>query len=98
MTRNEKMMITVEEARANVKRYAEEQEALQMIRVREYLDTVGTKVYNASLYGNTSVKVEEMENEDDNAKAVAIMESLGYTVEYYLCESSMRISWETKTK
>ena len=98
MTRNENMMITVEEARANVKRYADEQEALQMMRVREYLDTVGTKVYQSSLYGGTSVKVDEMKNEEDNMKAVAIMKSLGYTVEFYLCENSMRISWEEKTK
>lgn len=97
-TKSAEMMITVEQARANVERYKKSQEDLRMERVKKYLDTVGTKVYQSSLYGGTSVKVEEMEFEEDNMKAVAIMKSLGYTVEFYLCENSMRISWEEKTK
>ena len=97
-TKNAEMMMTVEQARANVENYKKAQEQLQMERVKKYLDTVGAKIHQSSLYGGTSVKVEEMELEDDNAKAVAIMESLGYKVEYYLCENSMRISWEKKAK
>ena len=97
-TKNTEMMMTAEQARASVERYKKSQEDLRMERVKKYLDTVSTKVYQSSLYGGTSVKVDEMKNEEDNMKAVAIMKSLGYTVEFYLCENSMRISWEEKTK
>ena len=97
-TKSAEMMITVEQARANVERYKKSQEDLRMERVKKYLDTVGTKVYQSSLYGGTSVLVSEMKNEEDHMKAVAIMKSLGYTVEYYLCTNSMKISWEEKTK
>lgn len=88
------MMITKEEARANVTRVREEEKKALHNEALKEVEKVCELINKASNKGLTSIDVKELETERLNKEMVRILtEELGFTVVYYVTVDEFRVQW-----
>lgn len=88
------MMITKEEARANVTRAREEEKKALRNEALKEVEKICELINEASNKGFTSLDVKELDTERLNREMVKILtEELGFAVDYYVTVDEFRVQW-----